>query len=89
MAIFCSKECEETGAVCDFCCHFAPEIEYNGDAIIPLNEGTCLATGDNVERSDGFRCEYFVCFRTDEKILREKEKALEQMKIKKGLKQGE
>lgn len=65
MATFCSKECERMGSLCDFCVHFAPEIEYNGDAMIPLDHGTCIATGKDVERCEGFKCEFFVCFKAD------------------------
>ncbi|WP_133014983.1 hypothetical protein [Clostridium cuniculi] len=63
MAKFCSVECEEVGAICDFCIYYQDEyrdILQNGSF---AGEGICGVTTEEVSACDGYNCEKFECFK--------------------------
>lgn len=64
-AKFCSKECERNGAICDSCTHFVPYINTVNQ--LSSNVGICKVIGEEVERSDGYNCTHYVCFKIRDK----------------------
>ena len=72
MPKFCSKECEEIGAVCDFCKYY----DYNGKDLVGedgkiykqaiyVGKGYCRLHKEHRDPYEG--CNDFVCFKIKEK----------------------
>lgn len=60
MAEYCSQDCKETGAICDFCIHY----NFNGDEEGSYTgDGYCKLLDIYTDPHDGFDCEHFHCFR--------------------------
>jgi hypothetical protein len=60
MAVFCSKECEEVGAICDFCIHYKDDNEGTDKGF--AGEGHCEVSKERVSACD-YCDEHFHCFR--------------------------
>jgi hypothetical protein len=59
MAVFCNEECEDMGAICDFCKHYIDDCEDTDNKF--AGEGICAVTKERVDATD--HCdEYFHCF---------------------------
>lgn len=56
MAIHCSEECKEMGALCDFCIHYVDAAKGNGFA----GEGYCKVLNKPVDAFD-YCEEHFHC----------------------------
>ena len=64
MAKFCSKGCEEAGAICDFCINY----NFNGDKNgVYLGKGYCKLTGEPQEPQHGHGCKEFICMRVEQR----------------------
>jgi len=51
MATFCSEGCRDIGSTCNFCLHFKPTS-------IGSSDGICGITNQEVDRSDGYNCDF-------------------------------
>ena len=61
MAVYCCKECEQTGPVCDYCAHY----DFNGDANgFYTGDGWCKFHEKPIDPLSG--CDDYVCFQTVE-----------------------
>lgn len=63
MAKFCDKQCEEQGAICDFCKNYLDEDRDINKLNTFVGVGICNITKEEVDACDGFGCEHFECFR--------------------------
>jgi len=66
MATFCSEGCRDIGSTCNFCLHFK-------STSIGSSDGICGITNQEVDRSDGYNCDFFICFVTKITGLKERE----------------
>lgn len=66
MALFCDKDCEERGSICDFCKFYrfngCVDGSYTGD-------GWCRKFNKQKEPEEGCGCSEFVCFRIGKEDL--------------------
>ncbi len=62
MAKYCSKECEQVGAVCDFCIYYDFNADEHGNYV---ENGYCNYHKEKRDPEQG--CEDFVCYLVKEK----------------------